>query len=313
MPTQLYTHSVCIDHDPGEFHPESPNRLKAVLSALESESFHLLQRMEAPEAERSQLERVHLSAYVEEVFSAVPQPGPQSRHRHLDPDTVLSPASGDAALRAAGGVCAAVDAVLGGTARNAFCAVRPPGHHAERDRAMGFCFFNNVAIGSEQARQVHGIRKVAIVDFDVHHGNGSQSYAEGDRDLFYASSHQWPAYPGTGPESETGQYRNIVNVCLPPGSGSDSFRKAYEQRIFPALRAFAPELLMISAGFDAHVRDPLCQLNVETEDFAWITRELLGIAQEVSSGRVVSVLEGGYDLAALAACARVHVKTLMDY
>ncbi len=309
MPTQLYTHPVCIGHDPGGFHPESPDRLKAVLSALEGEAFQLLDRVQAPEAERRQLERVHSPAYVDEVFAAVPGSG----IAHLDPDTALSPATGDAALRAAGGVSAAVDAVLGGTARNAFCAVRPPGHHAERDRAMGFCFFNNVAIGAEQARHVHGLSKVAIVDFDVHHGNGSQSHAEGERGLFYASSHQWPAYPGTGAESETGQYDNIVNVGLAPGAGSDAFRQAYERRILPALRAFAPELLMISAGFDAHVRDPLCQLNVETEDFAWLTRELLGVAHDLCAGRLVSGLEGGYDLGALADCAREHVKTLMTF
>lgn len=307
-PTQFYTHAVCIAHDPGEFHPESPDRLKTVLSALDGDAFQQLDRIEAPEAERSQLERVHSAAYVEDVFAAVPKSG----LGYMDPDTALSPATGDAALRAAGGVTAAVDAVVSGAARNAFCAGRPPGHHAERERAMGFCFFNNVAIGAEQARQVHGLRKVAIVDFDVHHGNGSQSYAEGDRDLFYASSHQWPAYPGTGAESETGQFNNIVNVGLDPGSGSAAFREAYERRILPALRAFAPELLLISAGFDAHVRDPLCQLNVETEDFAWLTRQLLGVAGEVSAGRVVSVLEGGYDLEALAECTREHVKALMD-
>ena len=225
----------------------------------------------------------------------------------------MNAASGEAALRAVGGICAAVDAVANGQARNAFCAVRPPGHHAESSAAMGFCFFNNAAIAAEHARAAHGMERVAIVDFDVHHGNGSQNHVYRYRDLFYASSHQWPCYPGTGMEHESGVFNNIVNVPLKPGTGSEEFRRAYAERILPNLRNFHPDILLISAGFDAHVRDPLAQIRLQTADFAWVTRELLEVAEKCCRGRVVSTLEGGYDLQALAESAAAHVRALMGH
>ncbi len=307
MPTALYTHPVCLEHEMGAWHPEAPARLQAILKALEDEQFAYLQRREAPEGSLKDIERVHQTYYVEAIFENVPKSG----HVHLDPDTAMNPASGEAALRAVGGICAAVDAVVAGEIRNAFCAVRPPGHHAESSQAMGFCLFNNVAIAAERARHKHGLERIAIVDFDVHHGNGTQNHCFRYRDLFYASSHQWPCYPGTGMEHETGVYNNIVNVQLRPGAGSEEFRAGYRDRILPALDAFAPDMLLISAGFDAHVRDPLAQLRLQTEDFAWVTRELLEIADKRCGGRVVSTLEGGYDLQALAASVAVHVKALM--
>jgi acetoin utilization deacetylase AcuC-like enzyme len=307
MPTVLFTHPTCLDHEMGAWHPESPDRLRAIMKALEHEDFAYLQRREAPVGTVKEIERVHAPFYVESIFENVPAHG----HVHLDPDTALNRASGQAALLAVGGICAAVDAVVNGEARNAFCAVRPPGHHAEVSQAMGFCLFNNVAVAAEHARHVHGLERVAVVDFDVHHGNGTQNYFYRYRDLFYASSHQWPCYPGTGMEHETGVFNNIVNAPLRPGAGSDDFRAAYRQRILPALDAFAPDLILISAGFDAHVRDPLAQLRVQTQDFAWLTREILDIAERRSGGRIVSTLEGGYDLEALAASVAAHVKALM--
>jgi acetoin utilization deacetylase AcuC-like enzyme len=306
MRTGLYTHPVCLRHDPGPGHPESPARLIAVNEALDQPEFGALQRSEAPEATAAQLERVHDSAYVTSVLAAVPQEG----YRSLDPDTVLSPASGEAARRAAGGVCAAIDRVVAGEVDNAFCAVRPPGHHAEAGRAMGFCLFNNIAIGARHAQSAHGIGRVAVVDFDVHHGNGTQHSFENDASLFYASSHQWPAYPGSGAATETG-VGNIVNVPLSPRAGSEEFRAAYSHAILPRLRDFDPDFLLISAGFDAHQRDPLAQLNVTTEDFAWLSRALAEVAGAHCGGRSVSSLEGGYDLSALAASAAAHVGALM--
>jgi acetoin utilization deacetylase AcuC-like enzyme len=307
MPTFLYTHPACFDHDPGRFHPESPARLKAVLSALEGEAFARLHREQAPHAEIAQIARVHGPDYIHEVLDSVPESG----HVHLDPDTVISPGSGEAALRAAGALCAAVDAVVTGSARNAFCAVRPPGHHAERARAMGFCLFNNVAIGAEQARQVHRLKRVAVMDFDVHHGNGTQHQFEDDPDLFYASTHQWPHYPGTGAASETG-IGNVVNVPLPPMAGSAEFRRAMSDKVLPAIDAFDPDFLLISAGFDAHEADPLAALRLHTADYEWATAELARLARRRCQGRLVSTLEGGYDLTALAASAAAHVRALMN-
>jgi acetoin utilization deacetylase AcuC-like enzyme len=305
--TLLFTHEDCIEHDAGFSHPERPDRLRAALAALESEAFAFLERRHAPMAEREQIERVHHRDYVSHILGSVPASG----HYALDPDTALSPGSGDAALRAAGALCAAVDAVVGGEAGNAFCAVRPPGHHAEAARAMGFCLFNNVAIGARHAHAAHGLERVAVVDFDVHHGNGTQSAFERDGDFFFASSHQSPCYPGTGSEAESG-VGNIVNAELPPDSGSDAFRHAFGERILPALDSFAPKMILISAGFDAHVRDPLAQLNLTEDDFAWATREILAIAGKHCDGRIVSTLEGGYDLDALGASVAAHVTVLMD-
>ncbi len=306
MTTAFYSHPICIEHEPGPQHPENGGRLRAIEVALAEPAFEDLMRVEAPKTDPEVIHLVHDPAYVEKIFEAVPEEG----YRALDPDTFMSPASGEAALRAVGGICAAVDLVMSGGAANAFCALRPPGHHAEAAQAMGFCLFNNVAIGARHAQRAHGVDRVAVVDFDVHHGNGTQHMFENDASLFYASSHQYPAYPGTGAASETG-IGNIVNVPLSPGSGSDPFRAAYRDHILPALRDFAPDLLMISAGFDAHIRDPLCQLDVMTEDFAWVTEELLIVGAQCSGGRVVSTLEGGYDLEALADSAAVHVAAMM--
>jgi acetoin utilization deacetylase AcuC-like enzyme len=306
MTTRLYTHAACLGHDMGPGHPERPARLQAILAALEAEPFQYLERAEAPRATVEQLCRVHPRSYVEAILHAVPAAGLFA----LDPDTTLSPGSGEAALRAAGAVCAAVDAVAAGEIANAFCAVRPPGHHAEPATAMGFCLFNNVAAGALQARAVHGLRRVAVVDFDVHHGNGTQAMFEGDPEAFYASTHQMPLYPGTGAASETG-LGNICNAPLPPYAGSEEFRAAMESRVLPALDRFRPDFLLISAGFDAHRADPLANLELVEEDFAWATDRLLAIADRHAGGRVVSTLEGGYDLDALAASAAAHVLALM--
>jgi acetoin utilization deacetylase AcuC-like enzyme len=307
MTTMLFTHSACLEHDPGSHHPEAPARLRAVLAALAQPEFAGLERREAPEAEIDDLLRVHPRRHVERILGAVPR----SNYVAIDADTVLSPASGRAALRAAGAVVAAVDAVVAEEAVNAFCAVRPPGHHAEPERAMGFCLFNNVAIGALRAREVHGIERVAVVDFDVHHGNGTQAVCEDDPQLFYASTHQYPLYPGTGSASETG-LGNIVNAPLRPLSGSAEFRRSMSDVVLPALDAFAPGFLLISAGFDAHRSDPLAQLMLDEADFAWVTERLGEIAQRHAQGRIVSTLEGGYDLSALGASAASHVRALMS-
>src|ERR1700756_1592571 len=283
----LYPPSACLEHDPGRNHPESPARLRAVLTALGEPEFARLQRREAPEASVDDLLRVHPQRHVERLLGAVPSSG----HVGIDADTILSPASGAAALRAAGAAVAAVDAVVSKEADNAFCAVRPPGHHAEPQRAMGFCLFNNAAIGALRAREVHGLARVAVVDFDVHHGNGTQAAFEADGSLFYASTHQYPLYPGTGAASETG-VGNVVNVPLRPMAGSSQFRLGVTQRILPALDAFRPGLMIVSAGFDAHRSDPLAQLMLEEADYTWVTEKLLEIADRHAAGRLVATLEG---------------------
>lgn len=306
MTTLLYSHTACLEHDPGSYHPESPDRLRAVLEALSTGEFAALDRREAPLGDIADICRVHPRGYIEAVLAAVPASG----HAGLDADTVLSPGSGEAALRAAGAVCAAVDAVIAGEAANAFCAVRPPGHHAEPTRPMGFCLFNNIAIGAQRAREVHGLDRAAVIDFDVHHGNGTQAMFEEDPHLFYGSTHQSPLYPGTGARGETG-VGNIVNVPLRPMSGTVQFKHAFNEFILPALEDFRPDFVLISAGFDAHRRDPLAQLDLVEEDYAWVTEQLAGIAARHCHGRLVSVLEGGYDLAALGASAAAHVRVLM--
>ena len=313
MTTLILSHPACLDHRPGEGHPEAPARLKAVLEGLErwqnegagGGDDDALAWVEAPLADREKLSLVHPPDHVERVLAAIPEAG----LAYLDPDTGLSPGTREAALRAAGAVVAAVDAVMSGAAHNAFAAVRPPGHHAEPARAMGFCLFNNIAIGALHARKTHGLTRVAVVDFDVHHGNGTEAAFGGDEGLFFASSHQFPHYPGTGSGRQDNDH--IVNAPLTPGSGGQEFRAAWEGRILPALRNFGPEMVFISAGFDAHRCDPLAQINLTEDDFAWVTGEIRAIAEAFCEGRVVSTLEGGYDLAALAASAVAHVAALV--
>lgn len=306
MTTVLFTHPSSAEHDTGAGHPERSDRIHAVWKTLEGDSFQALDRREAPLAEAGQIARVHHAEFVDALLTAVPTDGKV----RVDPDTVMSPASGEAALRAAGAIVAAVDAVAGGEASNAFCAVRPPGHHAEPGRSMGFCLFNNVAIGAAHARAAHAIDRVAIVDFDVHHGNGTQAMFENDANVFFASTHEYPLYPGTGAASETG-VGNIVNVPLDPGSDPAAFRQGLEQTILPALRAFAPGLIMISAGFDAHARDPLATLRFQEEDYEWATDKLRDVAAEFCQGRIISTLEGGYDLDSLSNSVAAHVGSLM--
>jgi acetoin utilization deacetylase AcuC-like enzyme len=307
MTTLLLSHPECVEHDPGWRHPECPDRLRSVLRALEDPRFAALQREEAPRATIEAIALVHPEPYVSIILEAVPESGAVA----LDPDTVLSPGSGDAALRAAGAAIAAVDAVASGRVRNAFCAVRPPGHHAEPGRAMGFCLFNNVVVGAMHARTAHGAQRVAVVDFDVHHGNGSQRVAEHDPDLFYGSTHQYPFYPGTGAASETG-LGNVVNLPMPAGTDGPRLRRDFDRHLMPALEAFAPDFLFVSAGFDAHRDDPLGGLRLDEADFVALTRTLLDFAERRCGGRLVSILEGGYDLAALGRSAAAHVGALMS-
>lgn len=305
MTTALFTHPACLGHDTGPGHPEQIARLTAIYDALDGPAFAALDRREARQATLAEIARVHPQALVEAILDAAPARG----HARIDADTVMSPGSGEAALRAAGAVCAAVDAVAAGKVANAFCAVRPPGHHAEPGRPMGFCLFNNVALGALHARAVHGHQRVAVIDFDVHHGNGTEAVALDDPEFFYASSHQSPLYPGTGTASHG---RHIVNVPLDPGSGSDIFRSVYAERVIPALRAFQPDFILISAGFDAHELDPLAGLALGEEDYAWVTRRICSLADELCAGRVVSALEGGYHLEALGRSVAAHVRALMD-
>jgi acetoin utilization deacetylase AcuC-like enzyme len=308
MSVALITHPACLEHDTGEWHPECADRLRYVLRALEGEAFLPLIRETAPLASEEQLQRVHPDYYVKDILSVAPQPGERVP---LDADTIMSEGSREAALRSAGGAVMAVDAVMEGWARSAFVATRPPGHHAEARRPMGFCLFANAAIAARHAQARWGLGRVAVVDFDVHHGNGTQDIFAADASLFYGSSHQYPCYPGTGAAAERG-VGNVVNAPLPPGSTGAAFRAAWDDIILPALDAFAPEMIIVSAGFDGHKADPLAQLRLETSDFGWITRRLLEVARIHCGGRLVSLLEGGYDLDALAASAALHVRTLME-
>ena len=308
MPVALFTHPACLDHNTGPGHPECPDRLRRVLQALEHPDFTPLLREVAPEATVAQLELAHPAAYVEAILSITPAEGEAV---YLDGDTLMSHGSRAAILRTVGASVAAVDAVMEGWATAAFAAVRPPGHHAERTRAMGFCLFNGAAIAAYHARARWGLTRIAVVDFDVHHGNGTQDMFERDADLLYISSHQSPCYPGTGASSERGVADNILNLPLRPGTGTVEFRQAWEGVAIPALDRFEPELLIVSAGFDAHRADPLANLRLETADFGWVTDLLLGVADRNCGGKLVSVLEGGYDLDALAASAALHVRRLM--
>lgn len=306
MTTFLYTHDSFFSHEVPPGHVERPDRYRAVEKALQREEFADLAREDAPLCAMDAIERVHGTQYPAGIKSRAPASG----LAQLDADTFMGPSSFDAALRAAGAAAAAVDAVYSGKAKNAFVAARPPGHHAEPERAMGFCLFNNAAIAAMHARS-HGARRVAVVDFDVHHGNGTEAAFWNDEDAFFASSHEWPQYPGTGRESDRGAFDNIFNAPLPPGSGGDAFRRAWGERLLPALSDFGPDFIVISAGFDAHRADPLGGLLLEEEDFAWATAEIARVARDKAGSRLISVMEGGYDLDALAMSAAAHVRALM--
>ncbi len=308
MTTLIFTHDDCLEHRPGPQHPESPARLMAVRRALKAPAFAELQWRDAPLGTHAQLLRVHTAAYVDEVETLAPSEGYQA----LDTgDTVMSPGTWQAVMRCVGAACAGVDAVIGGEADSVFCATRPCGHHAEADRAMGFCIFNQAAIAAMHARHAHGIERIAVMDFDVHHGNGTQNSFYKDPQLFYGSSHQAPFYPGTGARSESGVAGNIVNIPLANGCDSAEFRQRISAEMLPALRRFRPQLLIMSAGFDAHHLDPLGGLGLTDDDFHWVTAELMAVAAEFAQGRVVSVLEGGYSLHALASASAAHVNALM--
>jgi acetoin utilization deacetylase AcuC-like enzyme len=311
MTTLLYTHPSFVDHDTGPGHPERPDRMRAIDKALSHELFNGLTRADAPL--RADIEAAIVLAHPQEYFDMIKaaRPGEDEDSVRLDPDTVLSPGSWEPALRAVGAGLAAVDAVMSGAAKNAFCQVRPCGHHAEAAKAMGFCLFNNIAVAAKYAKAKHGLGRVAVVDWDVHHGNGTQDIFWSDPDLFFASTHQMPLYPGTGAVNETG-VGNIWNAPLRPGDKGDRFREAFAERLLPALYNFKPDLILISAGFDAHEADPLANLRLVEADFAWATQQLLDVADRHAGGRVVSMLEGGYDLSALARSTAVHVKALMD-
>lgn len=303
---RIYSHPACLDHNPGTAHPESPARLRAALQALDAPQLTASERIEAPRATRAQLARVHAADYIDRVVASAPTQGVVQ----LDPDTLMSAGSLEAALRAAGAVCAAIDAVLDGATQRAFCAVRPPGHHATRNAAMGFCLFNNIAVGAAHALASHGVQRVAIADFDVHHGNGTEDIFARDTRVLYASSHQMPLYPGTGAASEHGA-GNVFNAPLPPGADSGEFRATWAKRLLPELDLFRPQLLLISAGFDADARDPLAQLQLVPADYTWITQRLVELADRHADGRIVSALEGGYDLDALREGVAAHVTTLL--
>ncbi len=307
MATGLFYHPDCNDHITPDGHPEARARLSVILDRLEQPDFKKLHKHQAEAASLDKLAPVHSKAYIQSVMENVPEGG----HYSLDADTYLSPGSVDAALRAAGAVCEAIDHVMAGKLVNAFCATRPPGHHAEPDQAMGFCLFNNVAIGALYARQKYFQHRVAIIDFDVHHGNGTQTVVAGNKGLFYGSTHQSPLFPGTGHLHDHGE-GVIVNVPLAAGSGSRPFRKSYEERIFPALERFDPDFILISAGFDAHAMDPLADLKLMEDDFFWVTAEIMKIAEEHCKGRLVSCLEGGYNLNVLGESVASHVSALMS-
>jgi acetoin utilization deacetylase AcuC-like enzyme len=307
MSTLLITHPACLDHLTPLGHPERPDRLRAIEQALEDERFQMLARVEAPTAPFETIALCHPMEYVVGVREATPQQGMV----RLDADTSMSPGSFEAALRAVGGAVHAINEVIGKRAANGFVATRPPGHHAETARPMGFCLFNNAAIAARHAQDHHGVGRVAIVDFDVHHGNGCQEIFWSDPTVMYCSTHEMPLYPGTGAASERGDHDNIVNAPLRAGDGGAKFREAFETVILPRLSAFRPDLIIISAGFDAHTRDPLANLNLLEADFAWATRKIMEIADAVADGRVVSVLEGGYDLQGLSQSAAAHVTALM--
>ncbi len=308
---RLYTHPDCLAHQPGPGHPESPARLRTVLAALDHDRFARLDRCEAPAVTAAQLARVHEAAMLARIEAAAAEAARNGAGVALDADTVLGPHSIEAARRAAGAAVAAVDAVLAGACRHAFCAVRPPGHHATPQQAMGFCIYNSVAVGAAHALAAHGLARVAIADFDVHHGNGTQAYAAGEPRVLYLSSHQSPLYPGTGEHGEHDP-GNVLNAPLPPGSGGAAFRAVWDERLLPRLAAFRPQLILVSAGFDAHRLDPLADLDLGHEDYAWIGTRLAHLADAHCGGRLVSVLEGGYSLSALTGAVPAYLQPQLD-
>lgn len=308
MTTLLLHHPASLGHDTGPGHPERPDRIRAIERALAERAFAGLLWREPELADLDTVALAHPRAYVDALVKAMPPRG----YARIDSDTILSPGTLDAVLRGVGSAVAAVDAVMTGEVANAFCAMRPPGHHAERVRAMGFCFFNNAAIAARHAQRAHGAERVAIFDFDVHHGNGTQDIVRDDASIMYASTHQMPFYPGTGAAFERGEHDTIVNVPLPAGADGAMFRDAVGSRILPRLAAFRPDIVILSAGFDAHRRDPLANLELDETDFAWVTRAVMELTDKTCGGHVVSLLEGGYDLTALAASAAAHVATLME-
>ncbi|WP_338662812.1 histone deacetylase family protein [Pararoseomonas sp. SCSIO 73927] len=303
----LLTHPACLRHENAPYHPEAPARLRAVMQVLETQEFSTLVRAEAPEATREQLLRVHPESHVDRILSIRPAEGETVP---LDADTAMNAGTAEAALRAAGAGVEAVDAVMRGEFSRAFCAVRPPGHHAEPDTAMGFCFFSSAAVAARHAQAAHGVERVAVLDFDVHHGNGTQAAFWNEPSLMFASSHQMPLYPGTGAASEVGR-GNILNVPLAAGTEGPAFRLIWERDILPAVAAFAPGLIIVSAGFDAHRADPLAGLRLTEEDFGRVTEAICETANRVCGGRVVSLLEGGYDLGALARSVAAHLRALV--
>ncbi len=307
MTTLLISHPSSLRHVTPPGHPERADRIRAVEQALEDERFALLQRVDAPEGTLAQVALCHPAAYAQAIADSAPQEGLVQ----IDADTIMSPGTLAAVLHGVGGAVHAVDEVMSGRVSNAFSAMRPPGHHAESDKAMGFCFFNNAAIAARHAQKVHGAERVAIVDWDVHHGNGTQEIFWGDASVLYASTHEMPLYPGTGAPSERGEHGTIVNAPLRAGDGTDVFRDAFESAILPRLNDFRPDLVIISAGFDAHWRDPLANINLKEPDFAWATQKLMEIADRHAGGRLVSILEGGYDLEGLSKSTAAHVNALM--
>ncbi len=307
MSTLLLTHPACLEHLMPAGHPERPDRLRVIDEVLADERFQLLAREQAPRAPLEVVALAHPMDYVEAIRGASPSEG----FVHIDADTSMSPGSFEAALRAAGGAIRAVDEVMNQKADNAFVAIRPPGHHAETARPMGFCLFNNAAIAARYAQDRYGAERAAVVDFDVHHGNGSQDIFWADKTVMYCSTHEMPLYPGSGAVGERGEHNNIVNAPLSAGDGGDAFREAFETVILPRLREFKPDILVISAGFDAHTRDPLANLNLVEADFAWVTKKLMEIADSSAQGRIVSMLEGGYDLQGLSRSVAAHVTALM--
>jgi acetoin utilization deacetylase AcuC-like enzyme len=307
MSTLLLSHPACLNHLTPAGHPERPDRLRAIEQALEDEKFQTLARVEAPRGSLDVIALCHPMDYVEAIQEASPTEGLV----RLDADTAMSPGSFEAALRAVGGATLAVDEVMAGKAANAFVATRPPGHHTETARPMGFCLFNNAAIAARYAQKSHGAERAAVVDFDVHHGNGSQDIFWSDKSVMYCSTHEMPLYPGTGAIGERGEFNTVVNAPLSAGDGGAEFREAFEIAILPRLREFKPDILIISAGFDAHTRDPLANLNLVEADYSWVTKKLMEVADTSAKGRVVSLLEGGYDLQGLSRSVAAHVSALM--